>query len=74
MLMYDYLVAYKFKAKGYITTNDGTMTISRKNKIDSIEELELTRKFIEDSLIKHGYEEVANVGIYNLVLLGRNNR
>ena len=74
MLMYDYLVAYKFNAKGYITTNDGTMCISRKNKIDSIEELELTRKFIEDSLINHGYEEVSNVGIYNLVLLGRNNR
>ena len=73
MLMYDYLVAYKFTAKGYITTNDGTMTISRKNKINSIEELEITRKFIEESLINHGYKEVANVGIYNLILLGRNN-
>lgn len=74
MLMYDYLVAYKFTAKGYITTNDGTMCISRKNKIDSCEELEITRNFIKESLINQGYEDVANVGIYNLVLLGRNER
>ena len=74
MLMYDYLIAYKFTAKGYITSNDGTMCISRKNKIDSIEEVEIARNFIKDSLINHGYEEVANVGIYNLVLLGRNER
>lgn len=74
MLLYDYLIAYKFTAKGYITTCEGTTCLSRKNKIDSCEELELARNFIKDSLINQGYEEVANVGIYNLVLLGQNER
>lgn len=70
MLYFDYLIAYKFTASGYITSNDGTICVRRNHKIDSIEELELVRKFVEEKIIENGYKDVANVGIYNIVFLG----
>ena len=74
MIYFDYLIAYKFTASGYIGSNDGTISVRRTHKIDSIEELEKTRKFIEEKIIENGYKEVANVGIYNIVFLGEVNK
>jgi hypothetical protein len=69
MKMYEYLVAYKFSAKGYFPSCDGTMTIFRRKKIKSCEDLNDVKKFIEENINMEG---VSNVSIYNLVLLGRN--
>ena len=71
MIYFDYLIAYKFSASGYITSNDGTICVRRDHKIDSIEELEKTRKFVEEKITESGYKDVANVGIYNIVFLGK---
>lgn len=69
MKMYEYLVAYKFSAKGYLTACDGTMTIFRRKKIKSSEDLNEVKKFIEENI---NVEDVSNLSIYNLILLGRN--
>ena len=67
MLMYDYIVAYKFDRDGYIGPCSGTMQHSRKKKIKTFDDInELTSK-ITDRI-----EGAKNLSIYNLVLLGRN--
>jgi hypothetical protein len=67
MKMYDYLVAYQFTADGYLTASSGTMQISRKNKINSFEELNSVVKFITEQI-----PGAKNVSVYNFILLGRN--
>lgn len=67
MKMYDYLVAYNFSAEGYLTMSTGTMQISRKNKINSFEEVNELVKFITESI-----PGAKNVSVYNFILLGRN--
>jgi hypothetical protein len=67
MKMYDYLVAYNFEADGYLTHSTGTMCVSRKNKINSFEEVTSLVKFITEQI-----PGAKNVSIYNFILLGRN--
>ena len=67
MKMYDYLIAYNFNADGYLTTCSGTTQLSRKNKIDSFEELNEVTKFLTERI-----EGAKNVSVYNFVLLGYN--
>ena len=67
MKMYDYLIAYKFDMDGYITPCNGTMQLSRKNKINTFEALNEVVKFITDNV-----KGAKNVSVYNFVLLGRN--
>ena len=71
MKMYDYLVAYKFNAEGFLTACDGTMQISRKKKIKTFEDVNEVVQAIADS-IESRYQNVGNVSIYNLILLGHN--
>lgn len=67
MKMYDYLVAYNFEADGYLTHSTGTMCVSRKNKINSVEEVTSLIKFITEQI-----PGAKNVSVYNFILLGRN--
>jgi hypothetical protein len=67
MKMYDYLVAYNFEADGYLTHSTGTMCVSRKNKINSFEEVASLVKFITEQI-----PGAKNVSVYNFILLGRN--
>ena len=68
--MYEYLVAYKFSAKGFLTPCDGTMTIFRKKKVKSYEDFIDMRNFVKENI--QGFEDVTNVSIYNYILIGRN--
>ena len=67
MKKYDYLVAYSFTAKGYLTPCSGTMQLSRDKKIKTFEDLNAVNKFIADNI-----EGAENLSIYNFILLGRN--
>lgn len=67
MKMYDYLVAYNFSAKGYLTPSTGTIQISRKKKIKTFEDINELNKDIESNI-----DGSYNVSIYNFILLGRN--
>ena len=67
MKTYDYLVAYNFSAKGYLTPSTGTTTISRAKKIKTIEDINAINKLIEARI-----PDAYNLSIYNFVLLGRN--
>ena len=67
MKMYDYLVSYKFSAKGYLTPSTGTIQISRKKKISTFEDVNELNKLITESI-----DGSSNVAIYNFILLGRN--
>ena len=67
MRMYDYLVAYNFTADGYLTMSSGTMQVSRKNKINTFEEINNLTDFITKQI-----PGAKNVAIYNFILLGRN--
>lgn len=71
MKMYDYLVSYNFSADGYLTHSTGTMCVSRKNKINSFEEVNLLVNFITEQLATQ-VPGVKNVSVYNFILLGRN--
>ena len=70
MKMYDYLVAYKFNAEGYLSSCDGTIQISRKKKIKTFGDINEVVKCITDRI--SGYQKVSNVSIYNFILLGHN--
>ena len=72
MKMYDYLVAYKFNAEGFLTSCDGTMQIARNKKIKTFIDINEVTKFITDNI--SDYNNVTNVSIYNLIFLGRNKR
>ena len=67
--MYEYLVAYKFNAEGYLTSCEGTMTVFNIKKIKSSKDLEDLKKFVEKNI---NVEGASNISIYNLILLGRN--
>ena len=67
MRMYDYLVSYHFMQEGYLTYSMGTMQVSRKKKINTFEELNQLREFVESNI-----EGSSNLAIYNFILLGRN--
>jgi len=67
MKMYDYIVTYKFSKEGYLTPCEGTIQISRKKKIKTFEDIENVKQFI----LEH-QEDAFNLGIYNIILLGRN--
>lgn len=67
MKMYDYLIAYKCFREGFIGPVDGSVCISRKNKIRTSEDIaDIVKAIVERDPIMH------NVGIYNIILLGRN--
>ena len=66
MKMYDYLVAYHFTQQGCLSYSSGTMQLSRKKKIKTIEDIRELSKFITDSI-----EGSSNVAVYNFILLGR---
>lgn len=67
MKKYEYLITYKYSKEGYLTPCEGTMGISRTKKIKTFDDVEEVRKFITDSI-----EGASNLGIYNIILLGRN--
>ena len=67
MKKYDYVIAYKCSREGYFGPCDGTVGISRKKKIKSFDDVEDVRKFIEEN-----DKDITNVGIYNIIFLGRN--
>ena len=71
MKMYDYLVAYNFFARGYLTPGTGSMCVSRTNKINSPEEVQLLTSFVTEQLAKQ-VPDVTSVSVYNFILLGRN--
>ena len=70
MKMYDYLIAYKFNAEGFLTGCDGTMQVSRKEKIKTFEDINEIVQCITDNM--QGYQKVYNVSIYNIMFLGHN--
>ena len=67
MKMYDYLIAYMFSKEGYLSSCDGTISISRKKKITTFEDVIDVIEFI-----KEHNDGISNIGIYNIILLGRN--
>ena len=67
MKKYDYLIAYNFSGKGYLTPCSGTIQISRDKKIKRFEDINELNKLISESI-----EGSSNVSIYNFILLGRN--
>lgn len=67
MKMYDYLVSYNFSAKGYLTPSTGVIQLSRKKKIKTFEDINSIRDIISEQL-----EGASNIGIYNIILLGKN--
>ena len=67
MKMYDYLVAYNFSNKEYLTPSHGDSQISRKKTIKSFKDINEINKFLTDSI-----EGASNLAIYNFILLGRN--
>lgn len=67
MKMYDYLIAYKCNREGYIGPFDGSACVSRKKKIKTLEDIKEVVEFITSQT-----EGTSNVGIYNVILLGRN--
>lgn len=64
---YDYLISFTFSAEGYLTPSTGTTAVSRSNKINSIDEAESVRKFLEDRI-----DGAKNLAINNIMYLGRN--
>ena len=64
---YDYLISYTFAKEGYLTPCTGTMSISRLHKIDNLEEAASVRSFIESQI-----DGATNLGINNIMFLGRN--
>lgn len=67
MKRYDYLIAYKCNREGYIGPCDGSTYISREEKIKTFEDVTEVAKFIASQT-----EGISNIGIYNIILLGRN--
>lgn len=67
MKMYDYLVSYNFSAEGYLTPSTGVIQLSRKKKIKTFEDINSIRDFISEQM-----EGASNIGIYNIILLGKN--
>lgn len=67
MKMYDYLIAYIFEKDGYLTHCSGTTTLRRKNKINSISDLQEIVEYLTESI-----DGAKNLSIYNIVLLGVN--
>ena len=67
MKMYDYLIAYTFRAEGYLTPGHGTIYISRINKIKTFDDInEIT------DIIRGKITGVQTISIDNFILLGRN--
>lgn len=64
---YDYLISYTFAKEGYLTPCRGTMSISRRKKISNHDEASSVREFIERQI-----EGAKNLGIDNIMFLGRN--
>lgn len=64
---YDYLISFTFSAEGFLTASTGTTAVSRLHKINTIEEAESVRKFLEDRI-----EGAKNLAINNIMYLGRN--
>lgn len=64
---YDYLISYTFVKEGYLTPCTGTMSISRLHKINNHDEASSVREFIEGRI-----EGATNLGINNIMFLGRN--
>lgn len=67
MKKYDYLIAYNFSCKGYLTPCSGTIQVSRDKKIKTFDDINELNKFISESI-----DGASNVSIYNFILLGRN--
>ena len=67
MRMYEYLVSYWFLQEGCLTPSHGTTEIYRKKKIQTLKDISELNKFIEERI-----EGASNLGIYNFILLGRN--
>ncbi len=65
--MYDYLITYGFNKEGYLTGCTGTMAVSRLKKITTFDDVAEVTHLIKDTV-----EGAANIGIYNIILLGRN--
>lgn len=65
--MYDYLISYIFTADGYLTPSHGTSCVSRMDKINTFDEVESVRSFLEDRI-----EGAKNLAINNIIFLGRN--
>lgn len=66
-MMYDYIVSYTFSKDGYLTPCTGNAHISRKKKIKTFSDV---TALVDD--ITNAIDGAKNVGIDNLILLGRN--
>lgn len=66
MKMYNYLVAYNFSTKEYLTPSHGVSQISRRKKIKTFEDINEINKFLTDSI-----DGASNLAIYNFILLGK---
>lgn len=64
---YDYLISFTFAQEGFLTPSSGTTAVSRLNKINTIEEAESVRKFLEGRI-----DGAKNLAINNIMYLGRN--
>lgn len=67
MKMYDYLISYHFSRDECLTPCCGSAQISRKKKIKTFEDINDLTKFVENNV-----DGAYNIGIYNIILLGRN--
>lgn len=64
---YDYLISFTFAQEGFLTPSTGTTAVSRLHKINTFEEAESVRKFLENRI--DGAQKLA---INNIMYLGRN--
>lgn len=67
MKTYDYLIAYTFSSKEYLTPCTGTIQASLAKKIETFEDINEISKDIAERI-----EGATNVSIYNFILLGQN--
>lgn len=66
MKWHDYLIDYSFKKDGYLDLGKGSIRLSRKNKINSFEEVDSVINFITEQV-----EGAKNLMINNIIYLGR---
>lgn len=67
MKKYDYLIAYNFSRREYLTSCSGTIQVSRDKKIKTFDDINELNRLISESI-----DNASNVSIYNFILLGRN--
>ena len=67
MKMYDYLVTYSFNMEGYLSQCNGSIYLSRIQKIKTFDDLRDVASYISEHV-----KGSSNIVISNFILLGRN--